>query len=249
MKSLQHASRLVAVLFILALLCGCTKTLHFNTPEMTPQYPVMTKPFPYRAALIVPTETRERAFTIPLRRWNIGEAVPSHMASALKSAFKTVAVADEGKLPADAERGVVCRLGSATDLKLGLLATSDHTATIELTCLVQDGSLRTLWEGTVLHSETFNAGMLGKMHLLTAAASIFFKNADTSGSEELLASVIADGSNTAMVLAVDKLMEKMITEGRSRICPPCNAATDWRTSVHVAPPAEEKDEFDSIGVR
>ncbi len=246
MKSLHSVLHNIGVLIAIILLSGCTKTLHFNTPEMTPQYPGMSKPFPYRAALIVPQETRDMAFTIPLRRWNIGEAVPSHMASALKSAFNTVVAAEEGKLPTDAERIIICRLGSGTDMKFGLLVTSDNTATIELACLVRDASQRKLWEGTVLHSETFNADMIGKMHMMTAAASIFFKDMDVSSSEELLASVIADGANTTMVLTVDKLMEKMVKEGRSSICPRCNDATDWRKTIAITNTApEEKDEFEN----
>lgn len=245
MKSVYSALHIVVFIMAAALLGGCTKTLHFNTPEMTPQYPAMSTPFPHRAALIVPPETREIAFTVPLRRWNIGEAVPGHMASALKSAFNSVKVAEDGTCPADAERCIICRLGPETVMRFGMLVTSDNTATIELTCLVTDRLQRKLWEGTVVHSETFNAGMVGKMHLLTATSSLFFKNADVSGSEELLASVIADGANTTMALAVDKLMEKMIKEGRNDICSACNEATDWRKTVkNIHSEPEVQDEFE-----
>jgi hypothetical protein len=233
MKTLHVFKQSLWIMAIIIPLIGCTKTIHFNTPEMTPKYPGVSKPFPYRAALLVPQETRSFAFTIPLRRWNIGEAVPVHMASALKSAFNEVVTIEGDKHSAGFERNVLCQLGPGTNMKFGLLVITDKTATIELNCQITDASQRILWQGGVTHSETFNAGMVGTMLTLNAAASIFIKKADIDleSSEDAYANVLAIGSNTAMIMTVDKLMEKMVNEGRSSICPDCSEATHWRISV------------------
>jgi len=222
---------------------GCTTKFHFNTPEMTPQYSQMAAPIPLRVALIVPEETRNVAYTVPLRRWCIGEAVPTHMASALKSAFKDVRVSEDGKIPADADRIIHCSLGANTDMKFGVLVTSDKTATVELKCKVLDAARRTLWEGGILRSDTFNAGIIGQMLPLTAMVSIFYKKVDVAGAEEAYAAMITAGSNNSMVLAVDQFMEKMIREGRTRICPSCSDASDWRNSVVKVEPAGSDDEM------
>jgi hypothetical protein len=235
--------RIPAVMAACFILAGCTTKLHFNTPEMIPHYPQMSAPIPHRVALIVPEETRDMAYTIPLRRWCIGEAVPTHMAAALKSAFKDVTVADDGKIPADAERIIYCSLGAGTDMKFGMLVSSDKTATVELNCRVLDAARSTLWEGGILRSDTFNAGIVAQMLQLTAITSIFYSNVDVAGAEEAYAAMITAGSNSSMVLAVDQLMEKMIREGRSGICPGCSDATDWRKVVVKAKKPVRDDDW------
>ena len=224
---------MLPLLAVFLLLPGCTTKLHFNTPEMTPQYSKMAAPIPHRVVLIVPEETRDRAYTIPLRRWCIGEAVPGHMASALKSAFKDVVESTDGKIPADADRIIYCSLGAKTDMKFGVLVTSDKTATIELNCRVLDATSKTLWEGGILHSDTFNAGIVGQMLAVKAFASIFYKSVDLASAEDAYAEMIAFGSNNSMILTIDQFMEKMIRDGRTSICPSCSDATDWRKSVTI----------------
>lgn len=242
MNYLTIVPRMLPVMVCFLLLAGCTTKLHFNTPEMTPHYAKMAAPIPQHIVLIVPEETRNLAYTIPLRRWCIGEAVPTHMASALKSAFKDVIVSEDGKIPADADRIIYCSLGTKTDMKFGVLVTSDKTATIELNCRVLDAASKTLWEGGVLHSDTFNAGIVGQMLAVKAFASIFYKSVDLTSAEDAYAEMIAFGSNNSMILAVDRFMEKMIREGKSSICPNCSDATDWRKSVVIEKKAENGDD-------
>ena len=51
----------VAAMFILG---GCTTKIHYNLPELAPEYPKLEVPIPLRVALIVPEKTREFAFKL-----------------------------------------------------------------------------------------------------------------------------------------------------------------------------------------
>ena len=243
--SLLPLKSYVILITLHVFLAGCTTSYHLNTESFVPRYPRLTNPFPMNVALVVPAETSGFAFTVPMRRWEIGEAVSSHMASGLKAAFKDVVVLNDEKAPPKAERIVVCSLRKRTELKLGMLVTSDHTANIDLDCKVLDASRKMLWEGSILRSDTFNAGIIGQMLLLQSASSFFVKNVDVSGSVDMFHSVITSGSNSSLVLAVDQLMEKMISEGNTRICTTCSAKPDWRKTVaeQVIPEEDPEESY------
>lgn len=229
-KSLFHLNLFVAVMFILG---GCTTKIHFNLPELTPEYPKLEAPIPLRVALIVPEKTREFAFKIPLKHWCIGEAIPGHMGNGLKAAFKDVVTVVDEKIPADVDRVIVCSLGDKTDLKVGVFVWSDKTTIIELNCRVLDKAESSLWEGTILRTDTFNPGIAGYLLPITAVAANFLPKMDVQGAEELYADTITSATNNSMVLTIDQFMEKMIKEGRNKICPDCNDATDWHKTVPV----------------
>ena len=125
---------------------------------------------------------------------------------------------------------MTCSLGKKTDLNVGFVW-SDKTATVELGCHVSDASQTALWEGSILRSDTFNAGIVGQMLQITAVASVFIKKIDLGSAEEMYDAVITNGSNNSLILGVDELMDKMIKEGSTKICPDCTGIADWRKTV------------------
>ncbi|MDO9069874.1 MAG: hypothetical protein Q7W05_15655 [Deltaproteobacteria bacterium] len=227
-KSVIHLYLFVAAIFILG---GCTTKIHFDLPELAPEYSKLEAPIPLRVALIVPEKTREFAYKIPLKHWCLGEAVPGHMGNGLRAAFKDVVTVVNGEAPADVDRVMICSLGDKTDLKAGVFVWSDKTTIIELNCQVSDNAKSVLWEGYVLRTDTFNPGIAGYMLPITALASNFLPKMDVRGAEAMYADTITSAANNCLILAVDQFMEKMLREGRSKICPGCNDATDWRKTV------------------
>lgn len=211
-------------------LAGCAKTYHFNTRDYVPVYPRLEAPVNLRAALVVPYETKDFAYKFVYKRWGLGEALESHMLSGLKAAFTEVAVASDGKIPAGVDRIVTCSLGNKTDLYVGFVQ-SDKKATIELACRVTNASGTPLWEGSVVRTETFNAGIVGHMLQLTALASVFVKSVDVGSAEDMYDAMITSGSNNSLILTVDEMMNKMIGEGAPKICPGCTTKPDWRNVV------------------
>ena len=220
--------RSMMMMLLVACISGCAKSYRLDTEDFVPKYPLLEEPLPLKVALVVPKETRRFAYKIPLRRWEMGAALESHMSSALKAAFKDVVSVPDEKSASGVDRIFVCSLGASTSLKVGLLVTSDHTATVDLGCQVLDASRVPLWEGRILRSDTFNAGIIGKMLLASSISSLFIKGVDVVGSEEKFEAVITDGSNNSLVLAVEQFMEKMLKEGQRKICPNCTGNADWR---------------------
>jgi len=166
------------------------------------------------------------------------------MGNGLKAAFKDVVVTlVDGKAPANVDRVMICSLGDKTDLKVGVFVWSDKTAIIELNCQVFDNAKTVLWEGSILRTDTFNPGIAGYLLPITAVAANFLPRMDVQGAEEMYADTITSATNNSMILTIDEFMEKMVKEGRSKICPSCNDATDWRKTVtHVKSDSVEKDE-------
>lgn len=227
-KSVFHLYLFVAVMFILS---GCTTKIHFDLPELAPEYPKLETPIPLSVALIVPEKTREFAFKIPLKHWCLGEAVPGHVGNGLRAAFKNVVAVVDGKAPTDVDRVMICSLGDKTDLKVGVFVWSDKTTIIELNCQVFDNTKSVLWEGSILRTDTFNPGIAGYLLPITAVASNFLPRMDVRGAEAMYADTITSAANNSMILAVDQFMGKMVKEGRNKICPSCNDATDWRKTI------------------
>ncbi len=228
----QNAIFLFCVLAVAACLtAGCTTSYHINTPDYIPVYPKLKTPVPLTAGLIVPQETLDYAHSVPLARWEVGQAVSSHMASGLKAAFKNVVVLAGGKPDAGVDIVVTCTLGQQSKFKPGLLVTSDHAVTIELICKTTDTSNVSLWDGHILQTDIFNAGIIGKMLIATSLTSIFVSNVDVQGAVDSFGLVVAGGSNNNLVIAVNRMMEKMVNEGRLKICPKCGDDTDWRKIV------------------
>lgn len=219
----------IAVMFVSS---GCTTKIHFDLPEFAPEYPKLEVPIPLRVALIVPEKTREFAFKIPLKHWCLGEAVSGHMGKGLRAAFKDVVVTVvDGKIPVDVDRVVDCSLGDKTDLKVGVFVWSDKTTIIELNCQVFDNTKSVLWEGSILRTDTFNPGIAGYLLPITAVAANFLPKMDVQGAEEMYADTITSATNNSLILTIDEFMEKMVKEGRNKICPSCNDSTDWRKTV------------------
>ncbi|MDD5287169.1 MAG: hypothetical protein PHD54_15070, partial [Desulfuromonadaceae bacterium] len=226
--SLRYLSALV--IFAMAVLAGCTTTYHFNTADYVPVFPKLETPVPLRVALVIPEKTKEITYKFANRRWNIGEALESHMLNGLKAAFADVSVASNEIYMTGIDRVVTCSLGDKTNLNVGFVW-SDKTATIEMGCRVSDASQKALWEGSILRSDTFNAGIVGQMLQITAIASVFIKSVDLGSAEEMYDAMITSGSNNSLILGVDELMDKMLKEGTTKICPSCSRNTDWRKTV------------------
>ncbi len=218
------------VLLALLILTGCTKSYHFNTPDYVPAYPKLMSPIPLKAALLIPEETRGFNYSFVYKRWALGEALESHMLSGMKAAFSEAVVSPDGSMPAGCDRIVICSLDKKTDIKIGTVG-SDKIATIGLDCQVQDAAKLVLWTGSVQRSETFNAGIVGTMLRLTAAASVFVRGIDVGGAEEMYDAMITSGSNNTLILAVDEMMSKMIGEGAAKICAGCPGKPDWRKTA------------------
>ncbi|NJD92441.1 MAG: hypothetical protein FIA91_13195 [Geobacter sp.] len=225
----------LSLVLLLACLSGCTTVHHLNTPEFIPEYAKKQNPFPLTVALSVPEETQKYAFTIPTVRWEVGEAVSSHMASGLQAVFKDVAVIKDGKPVAGADLTAVCSLGKQTEYQRGMFVSSDQTFVVQLECRVLDQSKKTLWEGTVLHTNVYNAGMAAKMLMATSAASIFIKSVDPSSAQQGYQESLAVGMNDTLLVAVDQMMARLVGEGKSRICPDCTSYPEWHKPLGKQP--------------
>lgn len=215
------------LMLILFVLSGCTTVHHLNTPEFTPEYAKKPNPFPLTAAISVPEETQKFAYTIPTVRWEVGEAVSSHMASGLQAVFRDVVVIKDGRPVASVDRYVVCSLGKQTEYRRGMFVSSDQTFVIDLECKLQDKSGKTLWEGSVIHTNVYNAGLAAKMLMATSAASIFIRSVDPSSAQKGYQEALSSGMNDTLLVAVDQMMAKLVKEGREQICPGCSVWPEW----------------------
>ncbi len=209
-----------ALLFAAFVFSGCTKVYHFNTPDYVPAYPKPENTIPLKVALHIPEESREFAYSFVYKRWALGEALESHMLNGLKAAFGDAAITSEPSVPSGFDRVAVCTLEKSTDIKIGTVG-SDKIATIGLVCRIEDATKSVRWEGRVNRTETFNAGIVGTMLRVTAFASVFIRSVDVAGAEEMYDAMITSGSNNTLILTVDEMINKIVKDGRTRICPGC----------------------------
>lgn len=215
-----------STLFLVSI-SGCTTIHHMNTPEFIPEYVKKQDQFPLKVALVVPEETRKFAFTIPTVRWEVGAAVATHMASGLQAVFKEVAVVKDEKIALDFDRKAVCSLGKQTEYQRGMFVSSDQTFIISLDCAVYDRAGRRLWAGEVLHKNVYNAGLAAKMLMASAAAAVILKSGDTASAQQGYQESLNSGMNETLIVAVDQMMAKMISEGKVAICPDCKVYPEW----------------------
>lgn len=137
----------------------------------------------------------------------IGEALEANAIESLKKIFHEVfVIRDKTNISSHIERIISIEISPASHFVLGIATFSKKTSIVELSCEIYDNEWNLLWKGS----------SIGKVNRTTGGAGIAGPLIGIFGVA-LQQRALGDIVDESLVLALEQLNEKILTDGRKQI--------------------------------